>query len=64
MQRLIIGSKPIDRGNYIFNAEQRANLLKKEPDAAQFLRPYVSAREFLQKASAGFLLFVMLRPKS
>ena len=28
MQRLIIGSKPIDGGNYIFNTEQRAKLLE------------------------------------
>ena len=48
MQRLIIGSKPIDGGNYIFNAKQRAELLEKEPDAEQFLHPYVGAREFLQ----------------
>ena len=48
MQRLIIGSKPIDGGNYIFNAEQRAKLLEDEPDAEQFLHPYVGAREFLQ----------------
>ncbi|MXW47050.1 MAG: class I SAM-dependent DNA methyltransferase [Gammaproteobacteria bacterium] len=47
-QRLIIGSKPIDGGNYIFNAEQRADFLEDEPDAEQFLHPYVGAREFLQ----------------
>ena len=46
--KLIIGSKPIDGGNYIFSAEQRADLLDKEPDAAQFLRPFVGSREFLR----------------
>ncbi|MDE2882639.1 MAG: class I SAM-dependent DNA methyltransferase [Acidobacteriota bacterium] len=46
--KLIIGSKPIDGGNYIFNAEERAALLAREPDAGQFLRPYVGSREFLQ----------------
>ncbi len=48
MQRLIIGSKPIDGGNYIFDVEQRAKLLEDEPDAERFLHPYVGAREFLQ----------------
>ena len=48
MAKLIIGSKPIDGGNYIFDAEERAALLEAEPDAAPFLRPYVGAREYLQ----------------
>ncbi len=55
MQRLIIGSKPIDGGNYIFNAKQRAKLLEKEPDAEQFLHPYVGAREFLQGSERWIL---------
>ncbi len=48
MGRLISGSQPIDDGEYIFNAEDRAELLEAEPVAAQFLRPYVGAREYLQ----------------
>ena len=48
MKRLVSGSQPIDSGEYIFNAEERAELLEAEPDAAPFLRPYVGAREYLQ----------------
>ena len=48
MGRLISGSQPIDDGEYIFNAEERAELLEAELDAARFLRPYVGAREYLQ----------------
>ncbi len=48
MKKLIIGSKPIDGGHYIFNAKERANFLKVEPDAKSFLHPFVGAREFLQ----------------
>ena len=48
MGRLISGSQPIDDGEYIFNAEERADLLEAEPDAAPLLRPYVGAREYLQ----------------
>ena len=48
MGRLISGSQPIDDGEYIFNAEERAALLEAEPDAARFLRSYVGAREYLQ----------------
>ena len=48
MEKLIIGSKPIDGGHYIFDPEERAALLSVEPDAAPFLRPFVGAREYLQ----------------
>ena len=48
MGRLVIGSKPIDGGHYIFNAAERAAFVEAEPEAGQFLRPFVGAREFLQ----------------
>ena len=48
MGRLVSGSQPIDDGEYIFNSEERADLLEAGPDAEQFLRPYVGAREYLQ----------------
>ena len=48
MGRLIIGSKPIDGGNYIFTAEERERFLDAEPDAEPFLRPFIGAREYLQ----------------
>ncbi|MCY3816626.1 MAG: N-6 DNA methylase, partial [Gammaproteobacteria bacterium] len=48
MPKLIIGSKPIDGGHYIFNSEEREKFLQKEPDAASFLHPFVGAREYLQ----------------
>ncbi len=42
------GSQPIDDGNYIFNAAERAAFLDQEPNAEPYLRPYVGSREFLQ----------------
>ena len=48
MGRLIIGSKPIDGGNYIFSPEERSEFLVAEPKAPPFVRPFVGAREFLQ----------------
>ena len=55
LAKLIIGSKPIDGGHYIFNADERADLLAREPAAAQFLRPYVGSREFLQGGNRWIL---------
>ena len=48
MGRLIIGSKPIDGGYYIFKAEERARFIVTEPRAKRFLRPYIGAREYLK----------------
>ena len=45
---LLSGSQPIDDGNYIFNADERAAFLQEEPNAEQYLRPFVGSREFLQ----------------
>ena len=48
LPKLIIGSKPIDGGQYIFNAQERERFLQEEPGAAPYLRPFVGAREYLQ----------------
>ena len=48
LRQLIIGSKPIDDGQYIFGAEERSAFLEAEPEAAPLLRPFVGAREYLQ----------------
>ncbi len=48
LPKLIIGSKPIDGGHYIFNVDERTAFLCEEPDAEPYLRPFVGSREFLQ----------------
>ena len=48
MGKLVIGSKPIDGGQYIFTADERTAFQAAEPDAEQFMRPFVGAREYLQ----------------
>ncbi len=48
LPRLIIGSKPIDGGHYIFKVDERATFLREEPGAEPYLRPFVGSREFLQ----------------
>ena len=47
LPRLGIGSKPIDGGHYIFTAEQKTAFLAEEPEAEQYLRPYIGAREYV-----------------
>lgn len=55
MPRMIIGSKPIDNQNYIFNEAQRALFLETEPKAAKYMRPYVGAREYLHNENRYIL---------
>ncbi|MGD9520794.1 MAG: DNA methyltransferase [Tepidiphilus sp.] len=42
-----IGNKPIDNGNYLFTAEEKAEFLKREPAAAKWFRRWLGADEFL-----------------
>ncbi|MDI9348846.1 MAG: N-6 DNA methylase [Candidatus Symbiobacter sp.] len=44
---MIIGSKPIDGGNYIFDEERRRLFLYKEPMAERFMHPYIGAKELI-----------------
>ena len=52
---LLSGSQPIDNGNYIFNADQRAAFLMEEPAAEKFIHPYIGAREHIQGGSRWIL---------
>jgi hypothetical protein len=42
-----IGNKPIDGGNYLFDSNQKAEFLKKEPEAAPYFHRWVGAEQFL-----------------
>ena len=44
---MIIGSKPIDDGQFIFNADERIDFFRQEPGAKRYLHPFVGATEFL-----------------
>ncbi|MAU51466.1 MAG: SAM-dependent methyltransferase [Roseovarius sp.] len=47
LERIVIGSKPIDGGYFIFSEEERDLFLAQEPEAEPYMRPYIGAREFL-----------------
>ena len=63
LPKLIIGSKPIDGGHYIFKADERAAFLRDEPDAEPYLRPFVGSREFLQGGMRWILHLADVPPK-
>jgi type I restriction-modification system DNA methylase subunit len=43
-----MGTKVVDGGHYIFNANQRAAFLLKEPAADDLLVPFIGSREYIQ----------------
>lgn len=53
--KLVIGSKPIDEGHYIFTDEERAEFLKHEPGAMEYFHPYVGSVEFINGLSRWIL---------
>lgn len=59
---MIIGSKPIDGGYLIFNANERAKLLAEEPNAGNLLRPYVGAEEYLNGGARWILALQRASP--
>ena len=63
LPKLIIGSKPIDGGHYIFKADERAAFLHQEPNAEPYLRPYVGSREFLQGGERWILCLANIAPQ-
>ena len=64
LPKLIIGSKPIDGGHYIFTGDERAAFLREEPGAEPWLRPYVGAREFLQGGDRWILRLAESPPEA
>ena len=45
------GNQPRDGGHFILTDEERIELLKKEPDLAKWVRPYIGAEEFIKQKS-------------
>lgn len=60
--RLVIGSKPIDEGHYIFTDEERAEFLQHEPIAAEYFHPYVGSVEFINGLSRWILYLEKVPP--
>ena len=45
--RMMYGSKPTDGGHFLMNDDQYRELIRREPQAISVIRPFISAREFL-----------------
>jgi hypothetical protein len=60
--QLVIGSKPIDEGHYIFTSDERREFLRKEPGAAKYFHPYVGSVEFINGHSRWILYLENIPP--
>lgn len=52
---LVIGSKPIDDGNFIFTAEERSEFIRREPKAKKFLHSFIGSEEFINGGDRSIL---------
>ena len=53
--KVVIGSKPIDGGHYIFDANERAEFLSREPGAIKYLHRYIGSQEFINGGDRSIL---------
>ena len=47
VSKIVKGSIPVDDGNFLLNEEEYIEFSKKEPEALNYIKPYLGAREFL-----------------
>ena len=47
--KLVQGNKPWDGGNLIMTKEEREELVKKHPQTAEFIHPFIGSSEFINK---------------
>ena len=59
---MVMGSKPIDGGNFIFKKEERTEFLRREPKAKKFMKEYVSARDFIHGGKRWILALHCIEP--
>jgi hypothetical protein len=60
--QLVIGSKPIDDGNYILSGEERQDFVRREPASARYLHPYVGSVEFINGGERWILYLADVPP--
>jgi hypothetical protein len=62
LPEIVFGSMPNDGGNLLLSDEEKKELLKREPKAAKWIRPFVGADEFLYSTPRWCLWLVGITP--
>jgi hypothetical protein len=60
---IVWGNKPVDGGNLLFTDEEKNEFLQKEPNAKNFIRPLLSAKEFLNGENRWCLWLANVEPR-
>ncbi len=60
---MVFGSMPNDDGNLLLDNQQKVELLSVEPNAAKFIKPFISAKEFLNRQTRWCLWLVDAKPE-
>jgi len=60
--KMFKGSQPTDGGNFLFTEEEKNDFLLKEPKAAKFIKPLISAHEFINGKNRYCLWLVDAEP--
>lgn len=60
---IVIGSKPIDGGHYIFEPEEARAFIASEPGAQRFMRPYIGSEELIN-GKVRYILALQEAPPS
>lgn len=59
---IALGGQAIDDGNLILTLEEKEEILKKEPQAAEFFRPYMMGKDFIDRKPRVCLWLVNANP--
>ena len=60
---MVWGSQPRDGGNFLMTTDEKEALLRSEPNAARWIRPYTGAEEFLNGIERWCLWLVDIAPE-
>jgi len=60
--QMVYGNKPADGGHLILDAAERDDYLRREPQGAPFVRPYIGAQEFINNKKRWCFWLVDVNP--
>ena len=58
VSNMLKGSQPTDDGHFVLSLEERNELLSQFPDAAQLIRPFIGAKEYIQGLSDRYCFWL------
>ncbi|MBS1509556.1 MAG: class I SAM-dependent DNA methyltransferase [Bacteroidetes bacterium] len=60
---MMYGSKPTDNGNFLLTDNEKIEFLHKEPGSKKFIKPFISAKEFLNNERRWVIWLVDAKPE-